>query len=173
MLATGLEAGKVLIRLDSSLVALEVARAEAAVEQARAALNEASRLSMKAGRLVADRFVPDTEVRAREANLAQADAELARAPKASWTSNRSDWHATSCVRHLPVLSVNGHAELGEWITPGTAVAELVAVDELWLDVRVPQQYWSKMAGELAVQAVADVDLRPQPGGSGSCAGAGQ
>lgn len=148
------EAGDVMMRLDASLAVLEVARAEAAVEQARAVLDEAGRLVDEGRRLVADRFVPDTEVRAREANLAQAEAALARA------QSELEIEQEQLTRHDLRAPFSGvvsqrHSELGEWVTPGTTVLNLVAVDELWLDVRVPQEYWSDMAEELSVEAVAD------------------
>jgi membrane fusion protein, multidrug efflux system len=149
------EAGDVMLGLDPNLAALEVARAEAAVEQARAALVEAGRLVDEGRRLVVDRFVPDTEVRAREANLAQAEAALARA------QSELEIEQEQLARHdlrAPFAGVvsQRYTELGEWVTPGTTVLDLVADDQLWLDVRVPQQYWADMADELVVRAVADV-----------------
>jgi membrane fusion protein, multidrug efflux system len=149
--------GDVMMRLDLTLAELQVASAEAAVEQARAVQAEASRLVEEGRRLVADRFVPDTEVRAREANLAQAEAALARLnSELAIERERLDRHQIRAP--FSGVIAGRHAELGEWVTPGTAMVDLVAVDELWLDVRVPQQYWLDLAGDIRVLAAADVDL---------------
>lgn len=47
------------------------------------------------------------------------------------------------------------AEVGEWVETGTAVAELVATDALWLDVRAPQQLWDPLDRQVRASAWVD------------------
>lgn len=147
-------AGAALVRLDSRMAELEEARARAMLDEARAAFAEAQRLRDEGRRLVESRFVPDTEVQAREAALLQAEAALARA--------RSELAITRqrLAQHLIEAPFDGVvsrrlAEAGEWVDSGTAVLELVTVDDLWLDVRVPQQYWTRLDGDTELVAFAD------------------
>lgn len=146
--------GAALVQLDSRMAELEEARAQAMLDEAHAAYVEAQRLRDEGRRLVESRFVPDTEVQAREAALLQAEAALARA--------RSELAITRqrLAQHLVEAPFDGVvsqrlAEAGEWVDSGTAVLELVTVKDLWLDVRVPQQYWTRLDGDTELVAFAD------------------
>jgi len=148
--------GQLLLALDIELARLNVARAEAALAQARAELNETNRLAEEGRRLVQDRFLPDTEVRAREAAVVLAQANVARV-EAELATERERKNQHELRAPFDGVIVERLAERGEWITPGVAVLELVQLDELWLDVRVPQRYWSDLSGEgVQIQAFADV-----------------
>lgn len=147
-------AGAPLVRLDSATARLEEARAEAMVNEAQAAFAEAQRLRDEGRRLVESRFLPDTEVQAREAALLQSEAALARArSELAIARQRLEQH----VIQAPFDGVVSQrlAEAGEWVDTGTAVLELVAVDDLWLEVRVPQQYWGRIDGDTELVAFAD------------------
>jgi membrane fusion protein, multidrug efflux system len=147
-------AGDVLVRLDARSAKLEEDRAEAVVAEAMAALAEAERLRDEGRRLVKDRFVPETEVQAREAGVLQAQAAVARArSELEIARHRRALHAIEA----PFDGVVSQrlAETGEWVDTGTAVLELVAVEDLWLDVRVPQRYWTRIDGDTALAAYAD------------------
>ncbi|HUG99110.1 MAG TPA: efflux RND transporter periplasmic adaptor subunit [Gammaproteobacteria bacterium] len=150
-------AGDVLVRLDARMARLEEARALAEVDETLAARAEAERLRDEGRRLVESNFVPDTEVQAREAAMLQADAALARA--------RSELAIVRqrLAQHVIAAPFDGVvsqrlAEAGEWVATGTAVLELVTVDDLWLDVRVPQQYWTRI--DAGTQLVAFADPAP-------------
>lgn len=147
-------AGDVLVRLDARMARLEEARALAEVDETLAARAEAERLRDEGRRLVESNFVPDTEVQAREAAMLQADAALARA--------RSELAIVRqrLAQHVIAAPFDGVvsqrlAEAGEWVATGTAVLELVTVDDLWLDVRVPQQYWTRIDADTQLVAFAD------------------
>lgn len=147
-------AGDVIVRLDDRLAELELAQAEASVSEARAAYDEAVRLRDEAQRLSEDRFFPDTEVRAREssAHIAKATLDVAIAEQATAAERVS--------RHRVVAPFDGviarrFTEAGEWVETGTAVAELVAVNELWLDVQAPQRLWPQLREDTEVSAVVD------------------
>lgn len=148
------EAGQLLFRLDDRLARLEQAQADAAVAEAQAALDEALRLRDEGRKLRGDRFLPETEVRAREsaAHVAQAALDVARAAR--------DTAAELVARHAIVAPFSGViaerlTEAGEWVQTGTAVASLVAVDELWLDVQAPQRLWPELAQQIEVEILVD------------------
>lgn len=150
-------AGDVLVRLDQRMAELEEARVVAVVNEARTALQEAERLRDEARRLVESRFVPDSEVQAREAGVLQAEAQLARTQsELAIARERLGQH----IIRAPFAGVVSRrlTETGEWVATGAAVLELVAVDDLWLDVRVPQQYWKDISAATELAAFAD----PEP-----------
>ncbi len=147
-------AGEVIVQLDDKLARLEMAQAEAAVERAQAGLDEAVRLRDEAERLVADRFFPDTEVRARHsaAQVAKAALDVALAER--------DTMAERVARHKIVAPFDGViarrlTEAGEWVQTGTAVAELVAVDDLWLEVQAQQRLWPRLGQDTEVEVFVD------------------
>lgn len=152
------EAGDLLLELDAGLVEQDVARAEAAREEAAASLAEAKRLAAEARRLGDDSFFPETERRARESAVLLAEAALARAQSdLSRERERLERHRLNAP--FDGIISRRYFDRGEWVDPGTAVVELVKVDELWLDVRVPQRYWSDLRNRdnVTIRAWADVD----------------
>jgi len=152
------EAGDLLLELDAGLVEQDVARAEAAREEAAASLAEARRLAAEARRLGDDSFFPETERRARESAVVLAEAALARAER-ELARERERLERHRLTAPFDGIISRRYFDRGEWVDPGSAVVELVKVDELWLDVRVPQRYWSDLRGRgnVTVRAWADVD----------------
>jgi RND family efflux transporter MFP subunit len=151
------EAGDVLVELDAGLVEQDVARAAAARDEARASLAEARRLAEEAQRLSSDRLFPETDLRSRESAVALAEAALARA-ESELVRERERLERHRLIAPFDGVIGERYVERGEWIEPGTAAVELVRVDELWLDVRVPQRYWGDLGRteDVSVRAWADV-----------------
>jgi RND family efflux transporter MFP subunit len=147
-------AGDVLVKLQARTAELEEARARAVLGEAQAALAEAQRLRDEGRRLLERRVLPDSEVQAREAALQLAEATVARAQaELAIARERVLQHEV----RAPFEGVVSRrlAEAGEWVGTGTAVLELVAVDDLWLDVRVPQQFWNRFGEQVELKAFAD------------------
>src|SRR6056297_2821568 len=147
-------AGDVVVRLDDRLAELQLAQAEAAVAQALASFDEAVRLRDEALRLSEDRFLPDTEIQARKSAVQVARAAL------DVASAERDTTAERLERHAIVAPFDGViarrlTEAGEWVETGTAVAELVAVGDLWLDVQAPQRLWPRLRQDTDVEIVVD------------------
>jgi len=147
-------AGDVIVRLDDRLAELQLAQAEAAVAQSQASFDEAVRLRDEALRLGEDRFFPDTEIQARKSavQVARAALDVARAER--------DTAAERLERHAIVAPFDGViarrlTEAGEWVETGTAVAELVAVDDLWLDVQAPQRLWPRLRQKSDARVIVD------------------
>ena len=148
------DAGAVLVRLDARTAQLEEARARAVLGEARAALVEARRLRDEGRRLLERRVLPDSEVQAREAGAQLAEATVARAQaELAIARERVAQHEM----RAPFTGVVSRrlAEAGEWVGTGTPVLELVAVDDLWLDVRVPQQFWNRLGEQIQFAAFTE------------------
>lgn len=148
------EAGDVVLRLDATLAQLALAQAEAVRNEALARFSEAERLRDEARRLAQDRFVAATETAAREAGVQVAAAGLATAEAALATAREA------VARHDVIAPFSGVisqrlTEAGEWVQTGTPVLGLVDPDALWLDVRAPQEYFSKLSGRVAAQVHVD------------------
>ena len=97
-------------------------------EQAPRGTERGQCLSSEGRRLVADRFGARYRVRSREANLARLTPKAGRAQSELDIEQEATGNANELLRHLPVLSVNAMPSWVNGITPGTAVAELVAVE---------------------------------------------
>lgn len=147
-------AGDPLVELDARTARLEQARARAVVEEMRTALAEAERLRDEGRRLLERRVLPASEVEAREAALRLAEAAVMRA------RSELDLATERVAQHVIRAPFDGVisqrlADAGEWVGTGSPVVELVGVQDLWLDVRVPQQFWNRLGPELQLTAFAD------------------
>jgi RND family efflux transporter MFP subunit len=133
-------AGDVLIVLDPALAKLDLDRAEAALNEAKVALKEARRLSDEAIDLSKSKNIPQTTVQARMAEVDVKAAVVAR------LEVESRHQAEIVKRHTVLASFNAVVsrkltEAGEWVATGTPVIDLVATDQLRLDVQAPQEYF--------------------------------
>ena len=151
-------AGEPLLELDAALARLALERSRAENANAQVRVDEAARLLGEARRLAEQQHVSATEIAAREAALALAEAERAAARAAEREQ------AELVERHvLPApfdgVIVRRLTEAGEWVTRGTPVLELVAIDRVRLDVQAPQERYADIAED------AEVTVRPdaQPG----------
>lgn len=146
--------GDVVVQLDDRLAEMQLAQFEASVTQGRAALDEAIRLRDEAVELGEDRVIPATEIEARRSavQIARARLEVAVAER--------DTAAERLARHAIVAPFSGViarrlTESGEWVETGAAVAELVALEDLWLDVQAPQRLWPRLREDTEVSVVVD------------------
>jgi RND family efflux transporter MFP subunit len=150
---TRVKAGDLLIELDDALARLELDRVRAAEDETRIRLAEAERLRDEAVRLVADRNIPKSQ-----ADTAEAEVRIAAAALVRIEAERRRQEELVARHRLvaPFTGVVGRklTEAGEWVDTGTPVLELVAVDEIRVDVQVPQErYGDLVAGaEVAVRA---------------------
>lgn len=147
-------AGAPLIELDSTMASLALDRARAGTAEARARSDEATRLAVEARRLVAERHLPQTELARREADARLAAAALS----ASQASEREQ--AELLRRHVVPAPFSGVVarrltDVGEWVSRGTPVVELVATDRVRLDVQAPQERFAAIRQDAVVRVLAD------------------
>lgn len=147
-------AGQIVLTLDATLAEAALQRAQAAAAQARAARDEAKRRADEADRLVADKHLPQTELATRKAALAEAEAALAAAQAAEREQ------AELVQRHVLPAPFDGvitakHVEAGEWVARADAVLDLVDLGDIRLEVQAPQERFSAITPETAVDLVPD------------------
>lgn len=133
-------AGARILRLNSEIEALSLEAARASTEQARHELDDARRRLADARELgeIQSAAVMESiaaEVQIDVANLRRAEAEEKR-------------QAARLARHRLTAPFAGLisrklVEQGEWIQPGQAVVELVAMDDLHIDFQAPQSVFAK------------------------------
>ena len=170
-------AGDAILTLDATLAEAVRRRSDAQVAEARAIRDEAKRRVEEARSLVPQNTLPKTELEARIAALAQAEAVLVAA-------NASALEQAELVRrHVLQAPFDGvittrNTEAGEWVARGTAVLDLVSLDAVRLDVQAPQETFAALRADTPVQLIPDtspdtvLDARitarvPVGGGSGS------
>ena len=134
------EKGALLLSLDPTLEKLGLLEAKAASAEAQATLDEARRRRDEARRLGPKKGIPETEIRAAEAELKIEEAKLARMHTAERYKQelvaRHDVYAP-----FPGVVARRLAEEGEWVDTGTPVMELVGTKNMRLDLRVPQEHY--------------------------------
>jgi RND family efflux transporter MFP subunit len=134
------EKGALLIELDDELARLELERASAEVAEGRIRLDDARRRYDEVLRLVEDKHVPKSQ-----AENVKAELEIAAAGMKRVEVERRQ-QAERVQRHRLLAPFDGVVsrkltESGEWVDTGTPVLELVAVDEVRVDVQVPQEQY--------------------------------
>ena len=133
--------GALLMSLDPTMEKLGLLEAKAVSAEARATLDEARRRRDEAVRLGPKKGIPETEIRAAEAELKIEEAKLARLQVAE------RYKKELIARHdvfapFPGVVARRLAEEGEWVDTGTPVLELVGTNNMRLDLRVPQEHYS-------------------------------
>lgn len=159
-------AGAPLVSLDRELEALALRRERAAVKEAEARLDDARRRLAEARRLAEDRNIPETEVSSRAAAVRIEAAAVERLRVAA------EHQAGRVERHrvrAPFAGVISRKQTaaGEWVDPGDALVELVAVDGLRLDFQAPQAYYPRIDATtpvtVAMEALPDGPVRARIG----------
>ena len=155
------EQGEAVLQLDAELpkLALESARLE--VRQRETVLADAQRRFGEAQRVGPERGIAQTLIDSLEVEVTGAEATLAVARVALRRQ------AAILARHkvgAPFAGVINQrfTELGEWVSPGDALFELVALDGLRFDFRVAQDFFGAInrdtAVEIALDALPEVTL---------------
>ncbi|MCL7743958.1 efflux RND transporter periplasmic adaptor subunit [Guyparkeria hydrothermalis] len=149
-------AGTPLLELDSELERLALDELEAQRREATAARREAARRLREARSVGAGRHIAETEVQARAASLAQADARESRLNAAV---ARGEARVAKLRVDAPFdgVIVTRQAERGEWVDPGDPLFVLVDLDVIRLDFPVPQRFHGLLGDE------AELAYRPDDG----------
>lgn len=135
--------GDLLLELDKAQANYEVEQALAAMNEAKAQLQENQRLLRIAEKLREQNTIPENQIDERRAAIAVTRAVLARLKaEAEIARVQFDRH----VVLAPFSGVVSHAETekGEWVSPGMTVVELVASDALEIELPVPQIYFPNL-----------------------------
>jgi RND family efflux transporter MFP subunit len=152
------EAGSIVVTLDSELARLTLERAIAEETQAQIAVDDARRRLAEAEKVGPQRGIAETEIKSLRAEVTRNEAALEAAAAAARQQG-------AVVRRHEVRApfagvVNRRlAQVGEWVNPGDGLVELVATEGLRFDFRVPQTYYGRIDEgtriDLTLDAVSD------------------
>ncbi len=147
--------GDLLLELDDRLARLALTAADAELAAAEATVGEAQRRVREAEPLVAQRSLPETELAARRAQLAQAGSARDAARAAAETRREL------LARHRLRAPFDGVVatrlvDIGEWVSANQSVLQLVSLAPVLLDVQAPQERFLDLHEGVAVQIEADV-----------------
>jgi RND family efflux transporter MFP subunit len=148
------KAGDILLQLDTAVATQALARAAAATAEATAASDEAQRRLDEGQRMQHKSFISASQVDTLKAELRLAQAALDSARAAEREQKELLDRHTLPAPFAGVIAER-LAEVGEWASRGTPVLTLVALDQVWLDLRVPQERYSDLTAETRVEVYPD------------------
>jgi RND family efflux transporter MFP subunit len=146
--------GALLMDLDPELAEIELERMDGELAQARIELADAERLSTEARSLAARGAFPKSGADSRETAV-EVKRAMARQLEARTKQQRAIIERHRLVAPYDGVISQRLADAGEWVQTGSPVVELVSLDQLRLDVQVPQEYFAKLAGESKVTVKID------------------
>ena len=137
------ETGAALIELDREIGQLTLEALRASTRQARAELAYAKRRYNDAERLREQKNISENELRLREAEV-EIDCAVLKQKQAE--EQRQQARVNRHILRAPFAGVISErlTENGEWIEPGSPVLALVAIDDLRIEFRVPQEFFSSV-----------------------------
>lgn len=153
-----IEEGDVLASLDARRVRLMSEQAEAAMRQAEAELADAERRLDMARRLAERRAVSEDERRSLETEV-QADRAILDRLKAEAEEQALLLEFHEIRAPFAGVVAQRFTEAGAWVQPGDPVVELVELSRLRIDVAVPQEFYSRLAG--GARATVRLDAKPE------------
>lgn len=154
------KAGAVLLALDSELERLALQASQAATAQARAELTDARRRFENGQQLRQQKSISMNELELLEAEVAIKQAALQRQQAEQRRQQVVvDYHQLKAP--FDGVISQRYTDVGEWIEPGNPVLELVDMDRLRAEFRVPQEFFMQIDDRSRVS----VTLDPLPGRS--------
>jgi len=139
-----LAAGGLIARLRTATLELELQEAQGRLREASARLDLAERNLARAEDLFDDRIVSQgdlddaiSERAAWQGRIDQSTAEIARI--------RDDLERCQIRAPFAGVVVDKLTEVGQWITLGGPVVEMVALDDIEVRVEVPERYYAMLA----------------------------
>jgi membrane fusion protein (multidrug efflux system) len=146
--------GDVILRLDQELQQMTLEAARVKTRQARFELDDAKRRLADSKRLAKQKAISENDVQSMQAEVNIDNAALQR------TKVEQQQHEARLHRHQVFAPFDGvisqkYTEAGEWISPGDAIAELIATDNLRIDFQAPQSVFPKTNLETPIQIRLD------------------
>ena len=146
--------GDVILRLDHELQQMTLETAKSKTRQARFELADAKRRLADSKRLAKQKAISENDVQFLQAEVNINNTVLQR------TKVEQQQHEARLRRHQVFAPFDGvisqkYTEAGEWISPGDAIAELIAIDNLRIDFQAPQSVFPKTNSETPIQIRLD------------------
>jgi RND family efflux transporter MFP subunit len=148
------EQGEVVIRLSDSEQQARVRAAEGSLNEARARFDEATAEFQRIETIFADQLVSQAEFdRARAArDSARARLESARA---TLEEAREQLGYTTIVAPYPGIVTDRHVEVGEAVSPGSPLLTGISLEQLRVEISVPQRLVDSLRRHQEAQVVLD------------------
>ena len=148
------ETGAPLLELDREIEQLTLEALQASTQQARAELADAKRRYQDARRLREQKSISENELRLLEAEV-EVDSSMLK--KQQVEERRQQARVERHTLRAPFSGVISErlTETGEWIVPGNPVLKLVAVDELRIEFRVPQEFFNRINQQSMLSVTLD------------------
>lgn len=146
--------GDVLVRLDTELAQLALERTIAGLEQRKTALDDARRRLAEAEQIAQQQSIARTQVESLRAEVASNDAALV-AAQAAVREQRAILARHALKAPFAGVISERFAELGEWVSPGDGLLELVETDNLRFDFRVGQEHFTNLSPRTPVEITLD------------------
>jgi membrane fusion protein (multidrug efflux system) len=146
--------GAALVELDREIEQLTLEALRASTRQAGAELADAKRRYQDAKRLREQNSISQNQLRLLEAEV-EVDGATLKQKKAE-----EDRQQARVQRHTLQAPFGGViserlTETGEWIEPGRPVVTLVAIDDLRIEFRVPQEFYPRINSQSTVGVTLD------------------
>lgn len=138
------EKGDVLLMLDDELARFQLDSEEATARRAEQAVADARRRLAEARALKKKQTIAETAVRDLESEVIEDEAELARVRAVAQRSRATLTRHALKAPFAGVISARS-TDLGEWVTPGITVFELVSTEQLTVDLQVSEAYLGAIA----------------------------
>ena len=148
------ETGAALVELDREIEQLTLAALQASTRQAAAELADAKRRFQDAKRLREQKSISENELRLLEAEV-EVDGATLKQKQAEEQRQRARVQRHTLRAPFGGVISERRAETGEWIMPGTPVLTLVAVDDLRIEFRVPQEFFPRINPESTLDITLD------------------
>jgi membrane fusion protein (multidrug efflux system) len=133
-------AGDLLLELDPELSEISLQQAQATATQAREELFDTQRRLNELKTLADQNNVAATQVRDLEAQVRIDEAAL-QAAEAQVRRREAELRRHRITAPFEGTVSRKLAEVGEWLSPGAEVIELVGTEDLRLDFQVPQRFY--------------------------------
>ena len=148
------ESDTALVELDREIEQLTLEALRASTRQASAELADAKRRYQDAKRLREQNTIPENQLRLLEAEV-EVDGATLKQKKAE--EHRQQARVERHTVRAPFGGVISErlTETGEWIEPGRPVVTLVAIDDLRIEFRVPQEFYPRINSLSVVSVMLD------------------
>ncbi len=148
------ETGAALIELDREIEQLVAVALQASIRQASAELADAKRRYQDARRLREQKSISENELRLREVEV-EVDGAMLKQKQAELQRQQARVERHTLLAPFSGLISERLTEAGEWIEPGRPVLTLVAIDDLRIEFRVPQEFYSGINPQSALSVTLD------------------
>jgi membrane fusion protein (multidrug efflux system) len=151
------EAGDLLLELDAELTRLELQRLEAMHDEAELMYQDAKRLADEGRRLIGDKNISKSQFDSRLATEAAEEKQLSQLDLQIQMQRVRLEHHTLRAPFAGVIGFK-NTEVGQWLGAGSSAFQLVQMDPLRVQARVPERYFGEV--QAGTRVTISVDAFP-------------